>query len=360
MPENEALQRRRRLAPALAEQKLDCLIVSSRVNIRYLTGFTGSNALMLVTADHAVLFTDPRYRTQAREEVSCAVRVVKGQLLPALASLVKRERLRRVGFERDHTSFNAYENLNANLPLRASALPVAGLVEPLRRVKSESEIAAIRLSVATASQAFAKAMAGLKVGMSESELATELEYQMRRLGAEKPAFETIVASGARTALPHARPTAKTLSHNQLLLIDMGAFRNGYASDMTRMAFIGRPGREVRRLYGAVLKAQAEAVAAVREGVTAGAVDRQARRVLRAEKLDRAFVHATGHGLGLEIHEAPRLGKREKTPLEAGMVITIEPGAYLPALGGVRIEDTVVVTRQGCEILTPTSKDLLIF
>ena len=360
MPENETLQRRLRLAPALAEHKLDCLMVSSLVNIRYLAGFTGSNGLLLVTGDRAVLFTDPRYRTQAQEEVSCPVRVAKGQLLSAVTGLVKRKHLRRVGFERDHTSFNAYENLKENLPLGASAVPVAGLVERLRMVKSEAEIAAIRLSVATASKAFAKAMAGLKVGMTESDLASELEYQMRRFGAEKPAFETIVASGVRTALPHARPTAKTLSRNRLLLIDMGAFQNGYASDMTRMAFIGRPPGEVRRLYGAVLKAQAEAIAAVREGVTAGAVDRQARRVLRTEKLDRAFVHATGHGLGLEIHEAPRLGKREKTPLEAGMVITIEPGAYLPALGGVRIEDTVVVTRQGCEVLTPTSKDLLIF
>jgi Xaa-Pro aminopeptidase len=193
----------------------------------------------------------------------------------------------------------------------------------------------------------------------EQEVAAEIDYRMRRLGAEQPSFETIVAAGKRSALPHARPTGAILRGNQLVLIDMGAFVGGYASDMTRMLFLGTPGARVRRLYRAVLEAQQAALEAVRPGVTAGYVDRQARKVLAGYKLERAFVHSTGHGLGLEIHEPPRIGRKDKTPLRAGMAITIEPGVYLEGFGGMRIEDTVAVTESGCEVLTPTSKQLRI-
>jgi Xaa-Pro aminopeptidase len=180
---------------------------------------------------------------------------------------------------------------------------------------------------------------------------------MRRNGAEKPSFETIVASGARTALPHAQPTSEKL--HKLLLVDMGCMQAGYASDMTRMLHLGKPGPETRKLYKAVLESQLAAIGAVRSGVKAGDIDRAARRVLKAHGFEKQFVHSTGHGLGLEIHEPPRLGKRDTTYLEAGMVITIEPGAYIEGVGGVRVEDTVLVTETGCEILTPTPKELLI-
>jgi len=187
-------------------------------------------------------------------------------------------------------------------------------------------------------------------------LAAEIDYRMRKLGAEKPAFETIVAAGARSALPHAQPSDKIIGPNELLLIDMGATLAGYASDMTRSVFLGRAGSRIKRIYEAVLEAQLAALDAVRPGVTAGHVDRQARQALKRRRLDNAFVHSTGHGLGLEIHEPPRLGKNDKTRLQEGMAITIEPGAYLEGFGGVRIEDTAVVTKNGCEILTPTSKE----
>jgi Xaa-Pro aminopeptidase len=192
----------------------------------------------------------------------------------------------------------------------------------------------------------------------ESEIAAELEYQMRRQGAEKPSFDTIVASGPRSALVHAQPTSEPAGANQLLLIDMGATRNGYVSDMTRTLFLGRPGRKVRNMYDSVLMAQLAGIAAVREGVTAEQVDRATRRVLRADGLDKAFIHSTGHGLGLEIHEPPRLGRKEKTRLRAWMAITIEPGVYIKGFGGIRIEDTVVVTTNGCEVLTPTTKEFI--
>jgi Xaa-Pro aminopeptidase len=224
-------------------------------------------------------------------------------------------------------------------------------------VKSPGEIARIRAAVKTTSEAFEQAVRRFRVGMTEQDLAAELEYRMRRLGAERPAFETIVAGGERSALPHARPTGEALRAGSLVVVDMGALRDGYASDMTRMLFLGRPGAKVNKLYRAVLDAQLAAIAAVRAGVPAAHVDRAARNVLRAQDLDRAFVHSTGHGLGLEIHEPPRIGKKEKSRLRAGMVITIEPGVYLSGFGGIRIEDTVVVTENGCEVLTPTDKAL---
>jgi Xaa-Pro aminopeptidase len=180
---------------------------------------------------------------------------------------------------------------------------------------------------------------------------------MRRAGAEKVAFDTIVATGVRSALPHAQPGSAKLASGDLVVVDMGAMQDGYASDMTRMLFVGQPDAKAKRMYRAVLEAQLAAIAAVRPGITAMHVDRAARRVLKTEGLDRAFTHSTGHGLGLEIHEPPRLGRKEKVRLEPGMAITIEPGVYLEGVGGVRIEDTVVVTQSGCEILTPTSKEL---
>jgi Xaa-Pro aminopeptidase len=180
---------------------------------------------------------------------------------------------------------------------------------------------------------------------------------MRKLGAEKPSFDTIVAGGERSALPHAQPTAARLANRQLVVVDMGALQDGYCSDMTRMLFLGNPTPKVKRMYGAVLEAQLAAIDAVRAGALTRNVDRAARQVLKGYGLDAAFVHSTGHGLGLEIHEPPRVGKRDKTRLEAGMAITIEPGVYLKGFGGIRIEDTVVVTETGCEILTPTPKDL---
>jgi len=232
------------------------------------------------------------------------------------------------------------------------------VVEKQRMVKSATEIELIRRSVEANSEAFESALAVVRPGKTrEADLAAEIDYRMRKLGAERPAFETIVASGPRSAMVHAQPSERILSRNDLVLIDMGATRKGYASDMTRVVHIGRPSSRIKRIYSAVLEAQMAAIEAVRPGVTAARVDLEARRALKQKGLAKAFVHSTGHGLGLEIHEPPRLGKQDKTRLEEGMTITIEPGAYLEGFGGVRIEDVVVVTQSGCEILTRTSKQL---
>jgi Xaa-Pro aminopeptidase len=354
----EHAERRLLVASDLAGRQLDGLLVSSSANIRYLTGFTGSDGLLLLLPGQAVLFTDPRYGLQAAGEVDCKVRVERGSLPLAVTKWIRGKRMGRLGLEGANLTHEAFLALDGRAPARLKLVPTSDLVETRRMVKSPREIGLIRRSVLTNAEAFVQTIPLIRPGISEIDLAAELDYRMRKLGAEKPAFDSIVASGARSALPHASPTSKTLAANELLLIDMGALRDGYSSDMTRMAFLGRPSSKVRRLYRAVLEAQLAAIAAVRENVTAEAIDRAARRVLGQHGLERAFVHSTGHGLGLEVHERPRLGRKDRTRLQAGMAITIEPGVYLQEFGGIRIEDTVVVTRNGCEILTPTSKELL--
>ncbi len=354
----EFLYRRGAIAARLPELKAQALLVSSLPNVRYLTGFTGSNGILLLLEGDAVFLTDPRYSIQAGREVSCKIKIVQGLLTKAASDLIARKKLTKIGFEQAHLSFANYIALKDELKLAASLVPIPDIILDQRMVKSESEIAAIRAAVLLNSQAFEQALKKVRVGASEADIAAEIDYRMRRLGASGSSFETIVAAGARTALPHARPTAARLQPNDLLLIDMGATLDGYASDMTRVVSLGKPPAKIRNMYRAVLESQLAAIAIVKPGIAAGRVDLAARKVLRGHNLDKQFVHSTGHGLGLEIHEPPRLGKAAKTRLQAGMVITIEPGAYIEGLGGIRIEDTVLVTKTGCEVLTPTSKELV--
>jgi Xaa-Pro aminopeptidase len=269
---------------------------------------------------------------------------------------IARAKARRVGFEQDHLTYGQFETLKKDLPAEAELLPVSGMIEGLRMAKDADEIARIRASVTANSQALEAALKRFRIGMTEADLAGEIDHQNRKLGAEGPAFDTIVAAGERAALPHAHPGPVKIGAG-ILLIDMGAFRNGYASDMTRMAYIGRPDAKYKQAYKAVVEAQLAAIDAIRPGALTSAVDRAARRTLKKHGLEREFIHSTGHGLGLEIHEIPRIGRKDKTKLAAGMAITVEPGVYIEGWGGIRIEDTVLVTENGCEILTPTSKEL---
>lgn len=350
--------RRARAAALVADSKVDALFVSNLHNVRYLTGFTGSNgALILFRGGRALFFTDPRYTEQAREQVDCRAVVAKGPLLDAIAVELKRHSRLKVGFERDHLSVGQFAGFEKLLPARVRLVPLEGLIEGLRFIKDDREIELIRASVHTNSKALAAALKRLKPGMTESALAAEIDYQSRKLGADGPAFDTIVASGPHAALPHAQPGSARISEG-MLLIDMGAFQGGYASDMTRMVYLGEADTRYRRLYTAVLEAELGGIDAVRPGAKTADVDKAARNILKKHDLDRYFVHSTGHGLGLEIHEGPRIGRKAPGALMAGMVITIEPGVYLPGWGGIRIEDTVLVTDTGCEILTPTSKALI--
>jgi Xaa-Pro aminopeptidase len=357
-PVTELSERRERLLPILRELRVPAFLVSAPANVRYLSGFTGSNGSLILTADAAVLFTDPRYQTQAPLESDCAVKIAKRPMTAEFATWLNRRRIASLAFEENRIAFELYQKLKTALP-KVRLKPAAAAVDKLRMVKSPSEIATIRASVELNSLALDHALKAFAPAMTEIDLAAEIEYRMRRLGADGVAFETIVASGDRSALPHARPTDHPIKTDELLLIDMGASVAGYASDMTRTYAVGKVDSKARRMYRAVLESQLAAIAAVRPGVTCGAVDRAARGVLRTHGFDKLFIHSTGHGLGLEIHEPPRLGKKEKVKLEPGMAITIEPGVYVEGLGGIRIEDTVVVTAQGCEVLTPTRKELVV-
>ncbi len=339
-------------------RKVDCLLVTGLPNVRYLSGFTGSNALLLLWDGGELLFTDPRYEIQAAQESDCRLRVVRRGLMEEAMKSVRRRKFRRVGFESRRLLHADFETLRGALPLGAHPVPVSDWVEEHRMVKSPGEIEAIRAAVRLNSAALEAALRRYRPGMLETELAAEIDYQMRRLGAESTAFDTIVASGPRAALPHAKPTPAPIEPGAVLLIDMGARLNGYMSDMTRTLFAGGASRKLLSQYRAVLDAQLAGLDAVREGTPARAVDAACRRELKKHGLGELFVHSTGHGLGLEIHEAPRLAKQVAMPLKAGMVVTIEPGIYREGFCGIRIEDTVVVTQNGCEILTPTSKEPL--
>ncbi len=362
----ELQQRCRDIAARLPELKADCLLVSSAANVRYLSGFSGSNGLILLTPRETHFFTDPRYAIDAAENIAATVHVIKGPLSAGAAAVIKRKRLKKIGFESASLLYDEYIHFQEELPLGASLVPAGKIIEQRRMIKSPTEIALIRESVRINSEAYERTVKRIRPGVRELDVAAEIEFQMKMLGAEKPSFDTIVAAGARAALPHAHPGDYRLRENELLLIDMGASLHGYCSDMTRVAHLGRlgggaqgrrtQGHRIQSMYRAVLEAQLAGIAAVREGVTAGHVDFVTRKVLKKHKLDKAFVHSTGHGLGLEIHEMPRLGRKDPTVLREGMTITIEPGVYVEGVGGIRIEDTILVTSSGCEVLTPTSKE----
>jgi Xaa-Pro aminopeptidase len=355
---SEFSPRRQAVVDALASHKIEALLVSAPPSIRYLTGYSGSNGMVLITPSSSHFFTDPRYATDAQANIDCTVHICKKALSEEAAKVIKRTHIHKLGFEPSWMHVDQFERLAKALGATVKLQGVSGIVEELRAVKSPSEIDAIRRSVILNSKAFEKTLSRFRAGMREMDIAAELDYQMRKLGAESTAFETIVAAGARTALPHAHPTSKKVEDGEFLLVDMGAMLDGYASDMTRMAFVGKPDKRSSALFNAVLEAQLAALDVVRAGVPAKKVDLAARAVLKRHQLDKAFIHSTGHGLGLEIHEGPRIARKERATLRAGMVITIEPGAYIEGFGGVRIEDTVLVTETGGEILTPTPKQLL--
>ncbi len=350
--------RRERLQPVLKQAHVSGFVVTALSNIRYLSGFTGSNGVLLVTSGRTLLFTDPRYEIQASEESSCEVKIAKGPLTTELLKWGTRMRLKSLAFEQNRISFDVYQQLKRNTA-HIRLKPLFGAIEELRMTKSQAEITAIKNSVNLNSAALEQGLRHFKSSMTELDLAAELEYRMRRLGADRPAFETIVASGKRTALPHAHPAPHAIQPNQLLLIDMGATVAGYASDMTRTHAVGQPAAKTRRMYRAVLESQLAAIDAVKPGVSCASVDRAARDVLRRYGSDKLFIHSTGHGLGLEIHEAPRLGRKENAKLQPGMIVTIEPGIYEQDFAGIRIEDTIVVTTHGSEVLTPTGKELVV-
>lgn len=352
-------QRQARLRQHMEREGVEAVVAAHLPNLRYLCGFSGSNGLLLVEAGRATLYTDGRYREQAHSEVEQArVEVpARGDLWKAAAQRARR--LRRVGMEYEHLTLTQRAHWLSHWPGGARGLKnSSGWVEAQRAIKEPEEVAAIRRAVELASSVFAPTVRKIRAGMTETELAGQLEFGLRRAGGEGLAFDSIIAGGPHGAWVHARPDARRLPRRGFVVMDYGVVLAGYHSDMTRTVHLGAAGRRARAVYRAVLDAQQAAIAAVRPGAPCAAVDRAARRRLERAGLGKYFPHSTGHGVGLEIHEAPRLGATARETLAAGQVITIEPGVYIPGWGGVRIEDVVLVTPAGSEVLTPTPKDLL--
>jgi len=338
----------------------DALLVSHLPNVRYLCGFTGSAALLLVEPTGSTLFTDSRYTFQAREEVAGArIHIARKGLIRAVSETLRSRRgRRRVAYSQGHITVAQKHALEAGAGSHARWVSDAAVVEKLRQVKDADELSRMRDAAVLISGVFRQVRGLIRPGTTELSLAAEIEHEMKRQGASGPSFDTIVASGPRSAWAHARPTSKPLRKDELVVLDQGAIIRGYCSDMTRTVFVGRASAKVKSLYRAVLDAQEAAKEAIRPGVKAGEVDRAARLALKRANLARYFTHSTGHGLGLEVHESPRLGKGEETVLHQGMVITVEPGVYLEGLGGIRIEDDVLVTANGCVDLTTAPRDFL--
>jgi Xaa-Pro aminopeptidase len=353
-------QRLRRIVQRVREAGASSLLVTHAPNILYLSGFSGDSGALLIEGSKATLFTDGRFRTQAREEVRvAAVRIVGGAPSAAAAAAIgKKGRPQICAFEHDRLTVAQLVAIRKVSGRAVRWLGLGGAVEGLRVEKDSGEIKLMRAAAELASRVVADVIAMLRPGMRECDIAAEIDYRLRRGGASGTSFETIVASGPRAALPHARPTERPLGRNELVVLDLGAILRGYSSDLTRTAYLGRAPKEIRRWYGAVVEAQAAALKVVRAGVSAGEVDAAARGVLERAGLGRYFVHSTGHGLGIEVHEAPRLAKGQKAVLAAGTVVTIEPGVYIPGKGGIRVEDDVLVLKGGSEVLTTASRELL--
>lgn len=339
------------------------LLVTHLPNVRYLCGFTGSTGVLLVIvgarAAKLTFFTDGRYAQQAAEEVSGA-KVLIAEQPPLLAACdgVVQAKIHSVGFESEHLIHAAYLEIGKRLRHKVRLKPTHDLVETLRLLKDSDEVAQIRAAALLGASLFPSLLAAIRPGVSERMVAAELEMQARRAGAEGMSFETIVAAGTRSALPHGRASSQAIPSNGFIIMDYGVILSGYCSDMTRTVYLGSITPARRRMYEAVKAAQLVSIDAVKPSAEAGQVDQAGRLVLKKAGYEAYFTHSTGHGVGLEIHESPRLAKGQTQKLQPGMVITIEPGIYIPEEGGVRIEDMVLVTETGHEILTPVAKDLI--
>jgi len=364
LPAMDVAGRLARLRPLVAEAGADALLVTTLANVRYLTGFSGSAALLLVMGDDTVLVTDGRYRTQAAEQLAAggletSVELIVGGAQVQRDAIVARAGggTVRLGLEADNVAWGSQRRW-ADTLAPAELVATAGVVEGLRQVKDAGEVARIGAAAAIADAALGEILPLLGQGRSEEEVALALDTAMRRLGSQDRAFETIVASGPNAAKPHARPTDRVMGVGEPVVIDFGATFDGYRSDMTRTFCIGgAPAAELARVFAVVADAQAAGVAAVAAGVVSGDIDKVCRDRIAESGWAEAFEHGTGHGVGLDIHEAPAVGPGSTAILAPGVVVTVEPGIYLAGVGGVRIEDTVVVTDQGCRPLTEFTKDI---
>jgi Xaa-Pro aminopeptidase len=347
------------LRARMREHALDALLVTSLANIRYLTGFSGSHALAVVTAKDAYFISDSRYALQSAHEVRRFRRIIgRLGLLDDAAAAKTLRGCRAAGFESDSLTYAHYRSLRKLFP-GVAFRPTSGFVESLTLVKDTQEIACIEKAAAISDGVFRDVLKSLRPGVTELDIAAEISWLNRRGGAESDAFDVIVASGPRGAFPHARPTARKIRKGEFVLLDFGSTVRGYSSDLTRTVALGGAPRRLRVAYRAVLEANESATAAARGGMTARGLDAVARGCIRRHGFGRYFTHSLGHGLGLRVHERPRVSALSRDVLETGSVITIEPGIYIPGSGGVRIEDDVLLGEGGCRVLTRSPRELIV-
>ncbi len=350
-------QRRSKLRKLIAKHHANAMLVTDERNVTYLTGFTGDSSYLLLSARQAILISDPRYTIQLEEECPDLTLVIRSpvtKIQTASAEAIVSAKISKLAIEAHNLSLANYQAIERELA-GVDCLPTVGIVESLREVKDKDELNEIRYSVMLAERAFAVVRASLRPEQTEKEIADALEHQIRLFGGRGTSFTPIVGVGDRSALPHYRPGDLRVGEAGFMLVDWGAQGRLYMSDLTRMVVTGKAPAKLEKIYNIVLAANLRAIDTIRPGVMMNEVDGAARKVIEDHGYGKKFSHSLGHGIGLQIHEGPWLRSNEKRPLKAGMVVTVEPGIYLPGFGGVRIEDDVLVTRDGCQVLSSVPK-----
>ncbi|AOZ91471.1 M24 family metallopeptidase [Paenibacillus crassostreae] len=346
-----------KLREVMQKMNLEAVFITSSINRRYLTGFTGSSGYVLVTLSNAYLLTDFRYMTQAQQQAKGFTVVEHGiRVIDNVKELLISSKIDQLGFEQDDVSYSAYSTYKEQLQPEINLVPVKGLVEQLRMFKDEEEMKIMQRAADLADDTFSYILGVVKPGMTEREVDLAMEFYMRSHGATSSSFDTIVASGERSSMPHGVASERVIQGNELITFDFGALLDGYCSDVTRTIALGNPKPVLKEIYDIVLEAQLHTLTNIKSGMTGREADALARDIITKYGYGDQFGHSTGHGLGMEVHESPRLSKLSDDILQPGMVVTVEPGIYLPGIGGVRIEDDILITETGIEILTHSSKD----
>ena len=344
------------LQQKMSKLKADAILIMSPDNVYYFSGYTGTSGYAVITQDTIQLLTDFRYLEQASSQSAhCEIIDIGNDLYIVLKKLLASAK--NIYFEEDYFTYKQYEKLQNTVT--GELLPLAGTIEGLRRIKDEQELTYLRAAANMADEAFLHILKFIKPGVTELEVAVELEFFMRKKGSQGPSFEFIVASGQRGSMPHGVASDKKIASGELVTLDFGSIYQGYHSDITRTLAVGQPPADLQKIYNIVFKAQAESLAMVKAGMKCKDIDKIARDIISKEGFGDKFRHGLGHGVGLDIHEEPRFNTSDETVLDENMVMTIEPGIYIPGLGGVRIEDSVIVKQNGYELLTKVTKDLII-
>ncbi|ACB85292.1 M24 family metallopeptidase [Natranaerobius thermophilus] len=352
------MDRLNRLRGKMSEHDIPALFVTKQENCRYLTGFTGSSGFILVTQDESYFLTDFRYVEQAEEQIPKDFKVIKHEfpMVKTLNELLKKLNIDQIYLEKNHITYEDYERYQENL--EADIIPEKDLVSELRKIKDKEEVEILSKAIHIADEAFVHIVNFIEEGVTERDLALELEYFMKKQGAEDISFDIIVASGHRSSLPHGVASNKKIQNGEFIKMDFGAKYQGYCSDMTRTVVLGKASEEQKKIYDLVFQAQMNALDNIHAGLTGKEADSFARLTIEKEDYGNYFGHGLGHGVGMKVHESPRLSPNHEDELVPGMTVTVEPGVYIPQWGGVRIEDIVLVQEQGCEVLTRSTKDLI--